>query len=90
MFQWIIKFHGEEEADFLKDGCDSHIYDDSFCLQVCALQQGEECSLSPKIGENMCQDNLECVENGEKFTCEIMEESVNIIIITKTLKSVIN
>jgi len=45
-----------------------------FCLDVCALKAGDNCSRSVEAGEDLCADNLECVSNDYEshlpFTCQ--------------------
>ena len=52
-----------------KNACQGQIvYDIDFCVRVCSLQEGEQCSANPGFGDNLCSIGTKC--SPESGTCQ--------------------
>ena len=69
IFNFIIQFVIDDFGVMTKSQCQGQlVYDINFCVRVCSLQEGEQCSRNPTFGDNLCSIGTKC--SHESSTCE--------------------
>lgn len=68
-YQWAVNTNQEV---FEKRCFGEVTYDAHFCTMVCELQEGDRCSTTESIGQDVCGTGLICEGNSRHGTCQQM------------------